>query len=69
MGYNLPARYVIHTVAPFTAAGRKTKTFWHAVTKTACNWPLIMIVVTIAFPAISCGVYGYPIDEAKQNRH
>ena len=64
-GYNLPAKYVIHTVGPV----------WHGGTSgepellASCYRSSLSLAVengvkTIAFPAISCGVYGYPIEEA-----
>ncbi len=63
-GYRLPARYIIHTVGPVyrgTARDRQLLT--------NCYLNSLKIAVehnlaTIAFPAISCGVYGYPIEEA-----
>ena len=64
-GFRLPARYVIHTVGPV----------WHGG---ACGEPELLAncyrnsltlaqqhgVKSIAFPAISCGVYGYPVEQA-----
>lgn len=64
-GYNLPAKWVIHTVGPV----------WHGGTK---NEPKLLAncyrnsltlateygIKTIAFPSISTGIYGYPIEQA-----
>lgn len=63
-GYNLAARYVIHTVGPVYSGKPKDRTLL-----TACYRNSLMLaaennVASIAFPAISCGVYGYPIEEA-----
>jgi len=64
-GYNLPARYVIHTVGPFWSGGKRGE----PQTLANCYRNSLLLAVenrikTIAFPAISCGVYGYPIDQA-----
>ena len=64
-GYRLPARYVIHTVGPRWYGGRHNE----ANLLAHCYRSVLDIVQshalkTIAFPAISCGVYGYPVDEA-----
>ena len=64
-GYRLPAGRVIHTVGPVWnggAAGEPEKL-------ASCYRESLRLAVrhgvkTIAFPAISCGVYGYPVDEA-----
>ena len=63
-GYNLSARHVIHTVGPVysgKAADGKllTQCYLNSLQLAADN-----NLASIAFPAISCGVYGYPITEA-----
>jgi O-acetyl-ADP-ribose deacetylase (regulator of RNase III) len=65
-GYNLPARFVIHTVGPVyhrtTAAkaeGLLTRCYENSLALAAQNG-----AEEVAFPAISCGVYGYPIEKA-----
>jgi O-acetyl-ADP-ribose deacetylase (regulator of RNase III) len=64
-GGNLPARYVIHTVGPIYGNGRQGEPELLA----RCHQRSLEVALenglrTIAFPAISCGVYGYPIPEA-----
>ena len=65
-GYRLSAKYVIHTVGP-VYRGRPedprllTGCYTHSLTLAKDHG-----IRTIAFPAISCGVYGYPIEEACQ---
>jgi O-acetyl-ADP-ribose deacetylase (regulator of RNase III) len=66
-GYRLPARFVIHTVGPIWAGGKHDE----ARTLTNCYRNSLQLAVeneikTLAFPAISCGAYGYPIKEAAQ---
>jgi O-acetyl-ADP-ribose deacetylase (regulator of RNase III) len=66
-GYKLPARYVIHTVGPFWAGGKRGEP--QILTNCYRNSLLLAVenrIKTIAFPAISCGAYGYPIREATQ---
>lgn len=66
-GFNLPARHVIHTVGPV----------WHGGDKgepgllEGCYRNSLLLALdngcrSVAFPAISCGVYGYPVDQAEQ---
>lgn len=63
-GYRLPARYVIHTVGPVyrgTPDDRRLLTACYHNSLTLAGQHQL---ATIAFPAISCGVYGYPIHDA-----
>jgi len=64
-GYRLPARHVIHTVGPVYRDGKHGEP---ALLTSAYAESLALAVAnslrTVAFPAISCGVYGYPLDEA-----
>src|SRR5436189_2696835 len=64
-GHNLPARFVIHTVGPVWSGGNRSE----PETLANCYRNSLRVAVandirTIAFPAISCGAYGYPIGAA-----
>jgi O-acetyl-ADP-ribose deacetylase (regulator of RNase III) len=63
--FRLPARHVIHTVGPIWRGGRHGE----AQLLAACYRNSLALAVahgvrSIAFPAISCGAYGYPLDDA-----
>lgn len=64
-GYQLPAKHVIHTVGPVWHGGGQGE----AELLANCYRNSLKVaaendVRSIAFPAISCGVYGYPVSEA-----
>lgn len=64
-GFNLPARFVIHTVGPVWHGGARDE----ADLLAACYHASLRLaqehgVASIAFPAISAGVYGYPAEAA-----
>lgn len=64
-GYRLPARHVIHTVGPVYGGGRHGEPEQlRSCYERSLHLAMAHGVRTIAFPAISCGVYGYPIPEA-----
>jgi O-acetyl-ADP-ribose deacetylase (regulator of RNase III) len=64
-GYRLPAKHVIHTVGPVWHGGSRNepeqlRSCYRRCFQLACENSL----KSIAFPAISCGVYGYPMEAA-----
>jgi O-acetyl-ADP-ribose deacetylase (regulator of RNase III) len=64
-GYRLPARYVIHAVGPVWRGGREGE----ADLLASCYRRSLQVanekgITTLAFPSISTGIYGYPLDEA-----
>lgn len=64
-GYELPARHVIHAVGPVWRGGGNNE----AELLAGCYRQSILLaekheLKSIAFPAISCGIYGYPPDQA-----
>jgi len=66
-GYKLPARFIIHTVGPVWSGGRRGE----AEVLAGCYRNSLQLAVengikTIAFPAISCGAYRFPVSEAAQ---
>jgi O-acetyl-ADP-ribose deacetylase (regulator of RNase III) len=66
-GYRLPARYVIHAVGPIWKGGDQNESellasCYNQSLKLAVEYQL----QTIAFPSISTGIYGFPIDLASQ---
>jgi O-acetyl-ADP-ribose deacetylase (regulator of RNase III) len=65
LGYRLPARFVIHTVGPVWNGGSHGEPELLA----SCYRSCFAVarergLGTLAFPAISCGIYGYPIPQA-----
>jgi len=64
-GFKLPAKHIIHTVGPIWRGGTRDEP---RLLKNAYLNSLKLAhthnITTIAFPAISCGVYGYPVEDA-----
>lgn len=64
-GYRLPAKYVIHTVGPVWSGGKRGEpALLASCYRSSFKLALDHQLKTIAFPAISCGVYGYPLEQA-----
>tara|TARA_R110002073_G_scaffold165295_7_gene322000 strand:- start:1398 stop:1952 length:555 start_codon:yes stop_codon:yes gene_type:complete len=64
-GYRLPARYVIHTVGPVWQGGAANEaTLLASCYRASLALAEQLELTTVAFPAISCGVYGYPLAAA-----
>jgi len=66
-GYNLPARFVIHTVGPVCHGGGDNE---DTLLASCYRNPLLLAELsglrTIAFPAISTGAYGFPVERAAE---
>ena len=63
-GYNLAARHVIHTVGPVYSGKPQDSRLLTNCYLNSLKLAVENNLTTIAFPAISCGVYGYPIEDA-----
>jgi O-acetyl-ADP-ribose deacetylase (regulator of RNase III) len=66
-GYNLPARYVIHTVGPIWHGGSRHEDELLASCYRRCfEIAAEQKLISIAFPSISTGVYGFPVERASR---
>ena len=64
-GYQLPARHVIHTVGPVWSGGKRGEPeLLASCYRESLKLAAAHSLKSIAFPAISCGVYGYPLEQA-----
>jgi O-acetyl-ADP-ribose deacetylase len=64
-GYRLPAAWVIHTVGPIWRGGAENED----ATLASCYRSALALAAecraaSVAFPAVSCGVYGFPVERA-----
>ena len=63
--YRLPAKHVIHTVGPVWSGGSRGEPgLLASCYRSSFELALEHQLKTIAFPAISCGAYGYPLEQA-----
>jgi len=60
----LPARYVIHVVGPNFRAGQRDPDLLASCYREAMTLAGDLGLATIAFPAVSAGIYGWPLDDA-----
>ena len=66
-GYRLPAKHVIHAVGPvWQGGGSGEPELLASCYRRSLALALAHRLRSIAFPAISCGVYGYPMEEAAE---
>jgi len=63
-GGNLPAQYVIHTVGPVWRGGGHEATVLASAYRNSLTLAAQYTLKSIAFPSISTGAFGYPVDEA-----
>ena len=61
---NMPARWVIHTVGPNFRAGKRDRALLESCYRRSLEIADELGARTVAFPLISAGVYGWPIDDA-----
>ncbi len=59
-GYGLKAKYIIHTVGPVYSGNKEAEVLLKSCYINSLNLAFEHPIKSIAFPAISCGVYGYP---------
>ncbi|MEX1309561.1 MAG: macro domain-containing protein, partial [Candidatus Sulfomarinibacteraceae bacterium] len=66
-GFDLPARFVIHAVGPvWRGGGHDEETLLASCYRRSLELAVEHGARTVAFPAISCGVYGFPIARAAE---
>lgn len=66
-GYRLPAKWVIHTVGPVWQGGNRNEdSLLSACYRNSLSLAVQNEIKTIAFPSISTGAYGFPVERASQ---
>ena len=65
-GFLLPARYVIHTVGPVYRSAVQAEPLLAAAFRSSLRAASELGLQSVALPAVSCGVYGYPVQEAAE---
>ena len=63
-GFDLPARWVIHTVGPVYESDDLSAPLLEAAHRSSLELAREHELTSVAFPAISCGIFGYPVEEA-----
>jgi O-acetyl-ADP-ribose deacetylase (regulator of RNase III) len=63
-GYDLPARHVIHTVGPVFRGRPQDRELLASCYRSSLSLAAEHRLGSLAFPAVSCGVYGYPMADA-----
>jgi len=64
--FNLPVSHIIHTVGPIYDKKRDSASVLSSAYKSSLDVAEENQIKYVAFPAISCGVYGYPVEEAAE---
>jgi O-acetyl-ADP-ribose deacetylase len=64
--FRLPAKYVIHTVGPVYRSKAESRPLLTSAYRSCLRVATELGLQSIAFPAISCGVYGYPLDDGAE---
>lgn len=62
-GYDLPARWIIHTVGPNARRGQTDPALLASCFTSSLGVAADVAAATVAFPAISAGAYGWPVEE------
>ncbi len=65
-GYNLPAKYVIHTVGPVYSGSKRDAFLLSNCYKNSLKLAVKNSLNSIAFPSISTGIFGYPVEKASK---
>ncbi|EWM25092.1 appr-1-p processing enzyme family protein [Nannochloropsis gaditana] len=63
-GFKLPARYVVHTVGPIYKNDNESAALLRASHLSSLDLAVKQGLTSVAFPAVSCGIYGYPVSRA-----